>query len=201
MINAKIDLVLGTFRLKAEIHDSGAICVSGANGSGKTTLLRAIAGEIKPDSGDVRVNSRNVTNLPPERREIVLVTPDSMIPHLQVEKHLVWGASTKGKRVEEVELAEVKATLGISYGGRVDRLSLGMRERVSLATALLSVPKVILVDEAFANIDHREDFVRSFFGLCHARSIDVVHSTQVESDAALSDHHYSITGGETARIS
>lgn len=200
MLDVEATLTRGMFVLKAEMHDSGFICLSGLNGSGKSTLFNIIAGTLKPDEGYVRINSRDVSNLPMEKRQVVLVNPDSLIPHLQVENHLVWGAKTKRVSPDPNAVRKVKEALGISYGGRVDRLSLGMRERVSLATALLSRPKVILVDEAFTNIDHRDDFISSFAKLCKSDSIDLVSTTQRKDDAKVADHHYEIVAGVSTRI-
>jgi molybdate/tungstate transport system ATP-binding protein len=200
MIEAVFSVSRGTFTLKGEIHDSGFICLTGLNGSGKSTVLNVIAGNLKPESGYVRIDSADITGLPQERRGVVLVNPDSFIPHLQVEAHLRWGASLKRIQVSETSLSEVKERLGIDYAGRVDKLSLGMRERVALATALLSRPRAILVDEAFSNIDHRESFIAAFRDLCRASDTDVLHTTQNGSDPDMADHHYEIVDGVCGRV-
>lgn len=200
MLDVKVSMTRGAFALKAEIHDSGFICLSGLNGSGKSSLLNIIAGTLKPSEGYIRINSKDVTGLPMEKREVVLVNPDSLIPHLGVDKHLTWGAEAKKVPVDRDTIKKVKDGLGISYTGRIDKLSLGMRERVSLATAYLSKPKVILVDEAFSNIDHRDDFIKSFSGLCREGAIDLVHTTQRKDDAMLADHHYDMVAGVSSRM-
>jgi molybdate/tungstate transport system ATP-binding protein len=200
MLDVKVSLSRGGFKLDGEIHDSGFICLSGLNGSGKSSLLNVIAGNLHPDEGYVRISSRNVTALPQESRGVVLVTPDSLIPHLDVEKHLRWGAAAKKLKLDEPEVIRTKELLGIAYTGRVDKLSLGMRERVSLATALLSGPQAILVDEAFSNIDNRDSFVDAFRGLCREAGVDVVYSTQQDALPGTADHHYGIVGGKTTRV-
>jgi len=199
MLQVRASLKRGLFNLDAEINDSGFICLSGLNGSGKSTLLNVIAGVLKPDAGFVKTGSKDVTKLPMEQRGVVLVTPDSLIPNLEVDRHLVWGASARKVQIDGESITRTKEALGITYHGRVDRLSLGMRERVSLATALLSKPKAILVDEAFSNIDHREDFIRSFALLCKAETIDLMHTTQRSEDANLADHHYELVAGLTSK--
>ena len=80
-----------------------------------------------------------------------------------------------------------------------ESLSLGMRERVSLATALLASPKAILVDEAFSNIHDREAFIAAYRRLASESAIDVIFTTQEESDGRLADHLYVITEGKTQR--
>jgi molybdate/tungstate transport system ATP-binding protein len=75
-----------------------------------------------------------------------------------------------------------------------------MRERVALATVLLASPRTILVDEAFANLHDRDEFIASFRRLCAQSRIDVLFSSQDGSDGVLSDHAYSISQGVTKRI-
>jgi len=149
LIEAKVRRQLGQFSLSAELEGSGFICLAGKNGSGKTSLLRAIAGLLKIDEGYVRIDGADITRSPTEKRGVVMVTPNSFFPHLDVDSHITWGAKLKGTRPEEERVSNVKALLGIESCGPVRNLSLGMRERVALATALLASPKVILVDEAF----------------------------------------------------
>jgi molybdate/tungstate transport system ATP-binding protein len=200
VLDVKVSLTRGVFKLRAEIHDEGTICLSGPNGSGKSSLMNVIAGNVRPDQGHVKVNQSDITDFPVERRGVVLVTPDSFIPHLEVDKHLSWGARAKKLMVDESSLQEVKKLLGIDFVGRVDELSLGMRERVSLATALLSRPRLLLVDEAFSNIDERETVMRNFLDICSNRKVDLVHTTQQKADAVLLDHHYEISGGLTSKV-
>ncbi len=199
MLDVNVSLTRGSFTLHGEIHDAGSIFLSGLNGSGKSSLMNIIAGNLIPDAGYVKVNQTNITGLPVEQRGVVLVNPDSFIPHLDVEKHLRWGAGAKKLTLDEASVIETKELLGIDYAGRVDKLSLGMRERVALATALLSRPKVLLVDEAFSNIDNRAAFIQTFRNVCVGRSVDLVHTTQQKADADLSDHHYEIVKGLTSR--
>ncbi|HVB12137.1 MAG TPA: ATP-binding cassette domain-containing protein, partial [Nitrososphaerales archaeon] len=155
MIEVKVKKQLGNFFLDSELKDENFICLVGKNGSGKTSLLNIIAGVYKPDEGYVKINSEIITDVCVEEKQVVLVTPDSCIPNFQVDKHLVWGAKLRKKHVENDSVMEIRKKFGIDYNGSVSKLSLGMKERVSLATALLAIPKVILIDEAFGNIDNR----------------------------------------------
>jgi len=152
MIEAAVQKRLGQFSLDVTINEAGFTCLAGKNGSGKTTFLRILAGLTKPDAGHVKVNERDITGLPIEKRGVVLVTPDSSIPSLEVEEHLLWGAKLKRVVVSNERLAAVKEELGIDFHGQVGKLSLGMRERVVLATALLSAPAGLLVDEGLCRI-------------------------------------------------
>jgi molybdate/tungstate transport system ATP-binding protein len=199
VIEASVRRKLGSFSLSAELHDGGFICLAGRNGSGKSCLFKTIAGYLEIDEGYVRVGGADIGRLPVERRGVVLVTPDSSIPHLEVDDHLRWGARLRKIPVDEGRVSKIKAELGIDFGGRVRTLSLGMKERVALATALLSSPSAILVDEAFSNLHEREGFITAYRKLTAEAGIDVVFSTQDESDGRLSDHLYLISEGKTLK--
>ena len=200
MIQAEVKKKLGSFSLDANISDEHFICLTGKNGSGKTTLLNLIGGILTPDEGHITLNSKKITNLPIERRQVSIITPDSCIPHLDVDRHLVWGAEKKGLNVEHDYITEIKKNLGISFGGKVRKLSLGMRERVALATSLISKPELILVDEALSNIDNRRDFIDTFKNLAMEAKIDVIFTTQSPEDSSQADHHYRLDSGKSTRL-
>jgi molybdate/tungstate transport system ATP-binding protein len=199
MIEAAVQKRLGQFSLDVTMSEAGFICLAGKNGAGKTTFLRIVAGLTRPDAGHVKINGREVTNLPMEKRGVVLVVPESSIPTLEVDAHLLWGARLKKAEVGKERLAAVKEELGIDCRGRVAKLSLGMRERVSLTTALLSTPAAILVDEAFSNLHERGGFISSYRKLTTEQGIDVVFSTQDDSDGRLAEHLYVMEDGRATR--
>ena len=201
MIEVDARRKLGSFSLASTLSEKGTVCLTGANGSGKSCLMQAIAGILPIDEGYVRIDGRDVTRAPPEGRGVVMVTPGSFIPHMSVDSHLTWGARLNHVRVPAEQLAAVKRELGIDFAGRVSHLSLGMRERVALGTALLSSPKAILVDEAFSNIHNRLEFVTSYRKLASDAGIDLVFSTQDRSDVAYADHLYIMTEGVAAKVS
>jgi len=189
----------GRFSLDAAMTEGGFVCLAGKNGSGKTTFLRIVAGLMKPDGGRVKVNGREITSLPIEKRGVVLVTPGSSIPGMEVDAHIRWGLKLRRARVNEDRVATVKKDLGIDFEGRVGELSLGMCERVSLATALLAAPAGILVDEAFSNLHDREGFVASYRRLAEDAGIHVIFSTQDESDGQLAQHLYTLDDGRATK--
>jgi molybdate/tungstate transport system ATP-binding protein len=201
MIDVDAKKKLGQFSLAATLTDGGFICLAGNNGSGKSSLMKAVAGFSQLDEGHVRINGIDVTKSSVEARGVVMVTPGSLIPHLSVDAHLIWGSRLKNLKIPDENLSKVKAELGIDFAGRVSELSLGMRERVSLATAFLSSPKVILVDEAFSNLHGRREFIASYRKLTHDAGIDVVFSTQDQADGSLSDHTYLMSDGATEKRS
>lgn len=201
MIDLKVKKKLGNFQLDCELKDGGVICLTGKNGSGKSSLLNIIAGIYRPDEGYVKINSEDVTNLAQEKKGVVLVTPDAYIPHFDVDKHLLWGAKLRKMKISNDLLSEVKVSLGINYYGKLSKLSTGMKERVSLATALLSSPRAILVDEAFANIDNRVEFIRSYGKLATKLAIDLIFATQHSENSDYSDHRYDMDNGQATKKS
>jgi molybdate/tungstate transport system ATP-binding protein len=199
VIEAVVQKRFGQFSLDAAMTEGGFICIAGRNGSGKTTFLRIIAGLTEPDGGQVKINGRDVTGMPLERRGVVMVTPESSIPSMREDEHLLWGAKLKGVEIGKERLQAVKEALGIDFRGKVGKLSLGMRERVSLGTALLSAPAAILVDEAFSNIHEREKFISCYRKLTTDAGIDVVFSTQDDSDGRLAEHLCIMEEGRATR--
>ena len=146
------------------------------------------------------MNGNDVSAYPAERRRIVMVTPSSGIPHLDVNSHISWGGNLSGHKPTKDRIDEVKSRLGIDYDGRVRSLSLGMKERVVLATALLSSCRVILVDEAFSNLHEKDAFMASYRELAKGAGIDVIFSSQVESDGRLADHLFVIENGTARQV-
>lgn len=200
MIEVKSKKRLGNFLLDVNLKDEDFICLTGRNGSGKSSFLNLIAGVYKPDEGYIKIDSKTITDVPIEERQVVLVTPDSCIPHLDVDKHLIWGANMKKLSVSDDDVQNVKKSFGINFSGRVSKLSLGMRERVSLATALLSSPDLILVDEAFSNLDNRSDFIREYRDFSGSANIDVIFATQHNEDSSQVDHLYRMENGHSEKI-
>jgi molybdate/tungstate transport system ATP-binding protein len=195
MIETRVRVQLGEFRLYAELQGGGMICLAGKNGTGKTTLLRTIAGFLPIAEGFVRVGGADVTKKSAEDRDVVLVTPSTCIPHLGVDSHIMWGARLKGLRPQKEYVVKVKSELGIDYGGTVGTLSRGTRQRVALATALLSSPRAILVDEAFLGLNDREAFVSTYGKLARQAGVDVIFSSQDEADGKLADYLYVLNNG------
>lgn len=193
MLDVNVKKKLGEFLLSSELHDSGFICLTGRNGTGKSSFLNVIAGHTAPDEGYVKLNSLDITKIPVEKREIILVSPDSYIPHLEVSKHLEWGAKVRGVEINQDLLQRVKKDLGINFDGKLKKLSQGMKERVALATAILSKPKAILVDESFANIDNPGNFISAYKEL--STGLDVIFTSQRVEDSKFADHHYVMEQG------
>jgi ABC-type Fe3+/spermidine/putrescine transport system ATPase subunit len=130
----------------------------GASGCGKTTLLRIIAGFLDPDQGEVRIQGRDITTLPPNRRQVGYVFQNyALFPHLTVAENVAYGLRVR--RRPRAEIADrVRAALStVALDGFADRyparLSGGQQQRVAIARALVLEPEVLLLDEPFNALD------------------------------------------------
>lgn len=169
MIEAKVKKVLGNFHLDAQLKANSPLQITGRNGSGKSTLLRIIAGIMKPDQGSVYLFGQDVTHLPLNRRKTVYVNHSAFLPSMTVDDHL-WYASDRTAENRE----EVLETLGINFRGKVSQLSLGQRMRLSVASAILSKPRALLLDEVLSNISEKREIARGIIDLCKGRNIALV---------------------------
>jgi len=136
----------------------------GPSGAGKSTLLGIIAGIIKPDNGRIAVNgeclfdSRQHINKPIHERRIGLVFQDSrLFPHLTVEHNLDYALRFIPSERQQFNLGQIAALLEISHllKQRPHQLSGGEKQRVALGRALLSSPRLLMLDEPLASLDDR----------------------------------------------
>jgi molybdate transport system ATP-binding protein len=176
------------FQLSAQftLTAPGVIALFGRSGSGKTTLVNLIAGLLAADQGEIRFDGELLTDtargiaVPPERRRMGYVFQEArLFPHLNVEANLRYGA----RRAHDVPLViafdEVVALLGLSalLDRRPRQLSGGERQRVSLGRALLSQPRLLLLDEPLASLDaaRREEVLPYLEALRDRLSIPMVY--------------------------
>jgi multiple sugar transport system ATP-binding protein len=141
-----------------EIEDGELVVLLGPSGCGKTTLLRCVAGLEYPDGGRVRIGDRDVTDLPPRKRDIAMVFQSyAVFPHLKVLDNIAFGL-----RMHKVDRARVRASVERAAGlvqlsELLDRypaqLSGGQRQRVAVARAIVMEPAVLLMDEPLSNLD------------------------------------------------
>ena len=147
--------VLASFNLHAAAGERLALV--GPSGAGKTTLLRLIAGFEKPDSGKIFIGDRDVTNLPPEQRDIAFVfQTHALYPHLTVEENLAFPLKLRNvpkseiaKRIKDLSgLLKIDALLK----RRPVELSGGEAQRVALGRALIREPAALLMDEPLSSL-------------------------------------------------
>jgi molybdate transport system ATP-binding protein len=142
--------------------------IFGPNGAGKTTLLHAIAGLLRPDAGRIELDGRTLfdaardVSLPPHGRRVGVVFQEPrLFPHLSVRRNLEYGLAGLPAGERRFRPGDVVGLLGLSelLGRRPAELSGGERQRVALGRAILSSPRLLLLDEPLAGLDrrHRRD--------------------------------------------
>jgi multiple sugar transport system ATP-binding protein len=130
----------------------------GPSGCGKTTLMRMIAGLERPTLGDIVINGKIVTDLPPRARNVAMVFQSyALYPHLTVEKNISFPLRAVGMEKAEIRKKVEWAAKMFGIERFLDRkprqLSGGERQRVALARAVVREPVVFLLDEPLSNLD------------------------------------------------
>ena len=130
----------------------------GPSGCGKTTLLRMIAGFERPTSGSVFLDGHDVTDVPPNKRDVNQVFQSyALFPHLNVWDNVAFGLRVKRIAKPEIAVRVADAIKLVSLTGmekrKPDQLSGGQRQRVALARAVVNRPKVLLLDEPLGALD------------------------------------------------
>ncbi len=130
----------------------------GPSGCGKTSLLRAIAGFEACEAGTITLDGRRLVGggrwIPPERREVGMVFQDgALFPHLSVRRNVLYGVERLADAADRAQQALDLVGLGKLAKRYPDELSGGEQQRVALARALAPSPRLLLLDEPFANLD------------------------------------------------
>src|ERR1700761_6134253 len=132
----------------------------GSSGSGKTTTLMMIAGFVEPSAGSILIDGRDVTRLPPSRRDLGVVFQNyALFPHLTVAQNVAFPLEMRGVGRGERE-ARVRAMLDlVKLPDKADmlprQLSGGQQQRVALARALVFNPRALLMDEPLGALDKK----------------------------------------------
>jgi sulfate/thiosulfate transport system ATP-binding protein len=177
-----------------EVPAGSLTALLGPSGSGKSTLLRAIAGLDQPDSGTITINGRDVTRVPPQRRDIGFVFQHyAAFKHMTVRDNVAFGLKIRKRPKAEVadKVDNLLKIVGLSgFQGRYpNQLSGGQRQRMALARALAVDPQVLLLDEPFGALDAkvREDlraWLRRLHDEVHVTTVLVTHDQAEALDVA-----------------
>ena len=167
---------------------NGVYGLLGVNGAGKTTLMRMLCTLLKPTSGTICCNGKDIFNMDSEYRKLLGYLPQDFgfYPEFTVEDYLLYIAALKGIRpvVAKKRVKELIAKVGLSKvaNKKMKKLSGGMKRRAGIAQAMLNNPKILILDEPTAGLDPNERI--RFRNLISELSEDrlVLLSTHIVSD-------------------
>ncbi|MEX0849332.1 MAG: ABC transporter ATP-binding protein [Candidatus Dependentiae bacterium] len=150
------ELILDNLNL--QIPSGTFFALLGPSGSGKTTLLRLIAGFEKPDSGQVIVGGKDITDLPAHERKINTVFQQyALFPHLNVFDNVAYGLRIKKNPEDKIKQKVHRVLKAVHLEKQmyrsINQLSGGQKQRVALARAVVNEPDVLLFDEPLAALD------------------------------------------------
>ena len=166
------------------------VTLLGPSGSGKTTTLKIVAGFIRPDTGKVVLDGRDLTHVPPHQRDIGMVFQNyALFPHLTVARNLAFPLEMR--RLPKAEIArKVAAALDLvrlaGFGDRRPReLSGGQQQRIALARALVFGPRLLLMDEPLGALDRklRETMQLEIINICREMGHTVLYVTHDQEEA------------------
>jgi len=185
------------------------VSLLGPSGSGKTTTLNLIAGFLTPDSGDILIDERSVADVPPHKRNIGMVFQSySLFPHMTVADNVGFPLRMRSKlsrQAAQKRIVEMLALVQLSHlGARYPRqLSGGQQQRVAMARALVSAPRLLLMDEPLGALDKklREQMQAEIRRIHRSVGTTVVYVTHDQSEAlTMSDLVVVMHHGRIAQI-
>jgi len=202
--NKKNDVFTAVDNVSLEFKEGELTTLLGPSGCGKTTTLRMLAGFEFPTSGNVIIDGENITNQPPNQRDIGMVFQNyALFPHMTVYENISYGLKIKKvdkaeikRRTEEVlslmELEDLKDRSPSQISG-------GQQRRVAIARAIIIEPKILLFDEPLSNLDsklrqHMRTEIRNLQRRLGITSIYVTHDQ--EEAMAISDQIIILSDGK-----
>jgi spermidine/putrescine ABC transporter ATP-binding subunit len=181
--------------LSFSVEPGEFIAILGPSGCGKTTTLRMIAGFEQPDTGRILIDGRDLTNVPPQRRDIGVVFQSyALFPHMTVAQNVAFGLQMRKVERTQLQASVVDALSLVRLGEFASRypnqLSGGQQQRVALARALAIRPRLLLLDEPLSNLDAklRDDMREEIRRIQREVGITAIFVTHDQSEAfALAD--------------
>ena len=177
------------------IRENEFLTLLGPSGCGKTTTLRIIGGFETPDKGQVLFDGKDITNLPPNKRQLNTVFQKyALFTHMNIAENIAFGLKIKGKSKSYIN-DKIKYALKLvnldGYENRMpDSLSGGQQQRVAIARAIVNEPKVLLLDEPLGALDLklRQDMQYELIRLKNELGITFIYVTHDQEEAlTLSD--------------
>jgi molybdate transport system ATP-binding protein len=189
-----VEKQLGALKLNVHFDAArGATALFGPSGAGKTSVVNMIAGLLKPDRGSIALDDTVLfdaaagIDVPPHRRRIGYVFQEGrLFPHLSVRQNLDYGRRMSGRPRDAKEFERIVALLDI--GHLLDRrprlLSGGERQRVAVGRALLTQPRLLLLDEPLASLDagHKREILPYLVRLRDDAGIPIVYVSHLSAE-------------------
>lgn len=184
------------------------LCLLGPSGCGKTTLLRLIAGLETPDGGQILLEGRDVTRVPPHQRGFGLMFQEyALFPHKNVFENIAFGLRTQGLKRDALaaRVAEVLELVGLKgFEHRdVNQLSGGERQRVALARSLAPRPQLLMLDEPLGALDRamRERLMEELPDILQRAGVTTITVTHDQEEAfAIADRVALMRDGRIVQI-
>jgi len=186
------------------VKNGEMICIFGRSGCGKSTLLKMLGGFIAPSSGAILLNGKGVSKPGPDR--CVVFQEDTLFPWLTVKENIAFGLKgrARGKKAFGEEVERFLSLVGLSeFRDYLPReISGGMKQRVALARVLILTPKVLLMDEPFASLDHqtRDEMQNLLLSLWEKLSHTVLFVTHDVNEAITLADRILVMGKDPGRI-
>lgn len=176
--------------LNLYIRENEFLTLLGPSGCGKTTTLRIIGGFEQPDSGKVMFDGKDITNIPPNKRQLNTVFQKyALFSHMTIEENIAFGLKLKNKSKAYID-DKIKYALKLvnldGYGKRKpDSLSGGQQQRIAIARAIVNEPKILLLDEPLGALDLklRQDMQYELIRLKNELGITFIYVTHDQEEA------------------
>ena len=199
--------------LDLEVRPTELVSLLGPSGCGKTTTLRLVAGFLRPEAGEIRVDDRVLSSatavVPPERRRMAMIFQSyALWPHMTVAQNVAYGLRFKAGVSKPDRAARVREMLKVvklaGYESRYPgELSGGQQQRVAVARALVVEPEILLLDEPLSNLDAnlREEMRFEIRRLHETFAITTLYVTHDQAEAmVISDRVAVLHGGRVVQV-
>ncbi|KQY19134.1 ABC transporter ATP-binding protein [Rhizobium sp. Root482] len=191
-----------------EVESGEFVSFLGPSGSGKTTTLSMVAGFISPTGGNIRIDGRDITNVPPHQRNIGMVFQDySLFPHMNVAQNVAFPLAMRSvdKADSARRVSDVMEIVGLhGMGQRLPiELSGGQQQRVAIARAIVYQPQILLMDEPLGALDRllRERLQLEIKQIQKRLGITTLYVTHDQGEAlTMSDRVCVFNDGEIAQV-
>ena len=207
-LTKRFDDVAAVDEISFDIGRGSFFAMLGPSGCGKTTTLRMIGGFEDPTSGRIELGGRDVSGLPPYKRDVNTVFQSyALFPHLTIFENVAFGLRRQKVRGDELRRRVVEALELVGLAGLERRkprqLSGGQQQRIALARALVNRPRVLLLDEPLGALDLklRKEMQLELKRIQHEVGITFVHVTHDQEEAmTMADRIVIMSGGRIEQL-